>query len=58
MLTLSIHKVRDGHRVQSVGLGSLGLEHDIGMALGAGTHVFLAELLDLGLDGSASLWQC
>lgn len=42
--------------MDSIGLGGLGSEHDIGLVLGAsGTHVLLAESLHLLLDGSSSL---
>lgn len=53
--TLSVHEVADGNRVAALGLGGLAVEHVVGMAVGADTHVLLAELLDLALDGNGSL---
>ena len=36
-------------------LDNLGVEHDVGSGHGASTKILLPELLNLGLDGSASL---
>jgi hypothetical protein len=41
--------------VDAVGLDRLAVEHGIGMVLGADAHILLAELLDVGLDGSGAL---
>jgi hypothetical protein len=55
-LTLSVHEIRDGDRVVALNLGNHGVEGGAGMAWAwAQTHVLLAEMLKLGVDGNRLL---
>jgi hypothetical protein len=55
MLTLRIHKVRDRHRVDAIGLGNVGAEDGISSGFRARSQVLLANSLDMLLDAVCSL---
>jgi hypothetical protein len=53
---LSVHEVGNGDWVVALDVGNHALEHGVGMGfLGSDSHIFLAEMLELGLNGNRLL---
>lgn len=54
--TLSVHEVGNGHRVVALDVSNHALEHGIGVGmLGPDSHILLAEMLELSVDGDSLL---